>query len=515
VKFLLGIDLGTTGCKGALYDRYGNMAAQSYREHRIITPARGYVEEDPDDWWENTVEVIKDILAQKEEAKKNISGMGISGTNALLPVDIDGNPLMNAIMQLDLRTTTIIEEMKKIQPPEVIFAATGNRHAPGTVSAPAILWLKKNCPGIYDKTYKFLVPAGFIVNKLTGKFTIDFSRASTTSLFNLKKEAWDEELLCSFQVSRDKLPEVFHSHDIVGHVTRQAAELTGLQEGIPVIAGAMDTVSAGIGIGSIDTSEPFLIMGTVGRICIPLREQVFDDRFFNSYNTINLPYLAMAPINAAGNSMKWFRDAFGHREAEIAEQQGISVYEIFADLAKDSQLGSGGLLYLPYISGERSPHWDACARGLFFGITTGHGKKEFIRAIMEGVSFALRNNLQIMKSVYRQELNKLRIGGGCARSEVWRQIIANALNVELLQTDHPEGETLGAAILAGVGVGEFSSIQSAVEKIVNITAKTAPDGDKHQEYGGYYDIFTTLYSLLSDQFVLLNLLVSKGGEIRR
>ena len=504
MNYLLGIDLGTTGCKAALYDVCGNVLAQSYREYKFILPAKNYVEEDPEDWWVKTIEIIKDIVAQNGDAATNISGIGVSCTNALLAVDSDGVPLMNAIMQLDHRSKDLTDEMKKVVTPDMIFLKTGNRLVSGTVTAPVILWIKRNLPEIYNKTYKFLAPAGFIVNRLTGKFTIDFSRASTTALFNIKNYSWDCELLETFQISRDKLPEIFDSHEVVGYVTKQVAELTSLKEGIPVIAGVMDTVAAGIGIGSNDMTEPFLIMGSVGRICLPLMETVFSDVFLNSCNTSETPYLSMAPINGVGNSMKWFRDVFGSSEFEIAKQKDKSVFDIFSAMAAESELGSKGLIYLPYIAGERSPHWDSCAKGVFFGITTGHQKKEFIRAIMEGVAYALRNNLDIMKSFYKKDIRKLRIGGGCTLSEPWMQIVSDVLNVELVQTDHTECETLGAAILAGVGVGLFSSIQAAGKKIIRETIATIPDYSRHQKYAEYYIIFNNLYNVLSPQFVLVD-----------
>jgi xylulokinase len=501
VSYLLGIDLGTTGCKAALYDIYGSVLAKSYREYRFIIPDKNCVEEDPEDWWVKTIEVIRDIVTHNKNIATNIYGIGISCTNALVAVDRNGIPLINAIMQLDHRSMVLTEEMKRIIPPDVIFSKTGNRLVSGTVTAPMILWIKRNLPEIYEKTYKFLAPAGFLVHRLTGRFTIDFSRASTTSLFNIKNSSWDCELLENFQISQDKMPEIFNSHEVVGHVTKQAAELTSLKEGTPVVAGVMDTVAAGIGIGSHNTSEPFLIMGSVGRICLPLTETGFSDIFFNSRNTSEIPYLSMAPINGVGNSMKWFRDTFSSNEAEIAKQRGISVFDIFSTKAADSEFGSKGLIYLPYIVGERSPHWNSHAKGVFFGITTAHQKKEFIRSIMEGVAYALRNNLDIMKSFYKKDIHKLRIGGGCASSDVWTQIVADVLNVELIKTEHTECETLGAAILAGVGTGMFSSIQAAGKNIIKETHTTIPDRDRHRKYEDYYNIFNNLYNLLSQQFV--------------
>ena len=195
MNHLLGIDLGTTGCKAALYDICGNVLAQSYREYRFILPAKNHVEEDPEDWWVKTIEVVKDIVAQNGDAATHISGIGVSCTNALLAVDRKGIPLMNAIMQIDHRSKGLTEKMKKIVTPDIIFSKTGNRLVSGTVTAPVILWIKRNLPEIYNKTHKFLAPAGFIVNRLTGKFTIDFSRASTTALFNIKNYSWDLSLI--------------------------------------------------------------------------------------------------------------------------------------------------------------------------------------------------------------------------------------------------------------------------------------------------------------------------------
>lgn len=513
MKYLLGIDLGTTGCKAALYDTTGKLLVSSYREYRVIVPTKGYVEEDPNDWWTKIIEIIRDVTAKINDAAVNIVGIGISCTNAIIPVNHEGTPLMNAIMQLDSRTVSIIGEMQELVPEETTFSVTGNRLAPGTVSAPSILWIKNNCPDIYEKTAKFLVPTGFIVSKLTGKFTIDTSRASTTSLFNVAKSQWDDGLLQIYKISSDKLPEVFHAHEVVGSVTTEAARLTGLKVGTPVIAGAMDTVSAGIGIGANETT-PFLIMGTVGRICLPLKRPAFHDALFNSCNTVELPYLAMAPVNGAGNSLKWFRDAFGQSEISLANEQKKSVYEIFNEMAELSQAGANGLVYLPYLAGERSPHWNPDAKGVFFGISMNHTKNDFIRAVMEGVSFALLNNLEIMKNFYNVEVKTLRIGGGGTRSKVWKQILADILGANLLETNQPECETLGVAMLAGVGTGVFSSVRDASDKIITGKAITSPNSNMHQQYQGYYKIFCNLYPALYEQFLLLNQVSKRegGGE---
>lgn len=507
MDYLLGIDLGTTGCKGALYDVRGKLLAQSYREYKIISPQSGLAEEDPREWWAKSIEIIREVMEKIPGSKERIASIGVSCTNALVPVDQGAEPLMNAIMQLDQRAVEEVERIRDILTPERIFAVTGNRIAPGTMSAPTIMWLKNKRPEIYRKTHKFLVPSGFLVAKLTGEFTIDYSRASTTSLFHVVKQDWDTEIINSLGIDMDKLPSPSSSHQVVGKVSQEASRLTGLVSGTPVIAGAMDTVAAGLGLGSVKEEEPFLILGTVGRICAGLKNPRFNDKFLNSSFIPNLPYLLMAPLNGAGNSLRWFRDVFGEKEILEGKERGISVYGVFDQEASQAPLGSKGLIYLPYLAGERSPYWDSRARGVFFGISLRHEKKDFIRAIMEGIAFGLRDNLEIMRTEMGLDVNVLRTGGGGAASDFWKRVIADTLNVELVQTENPESETLGAAILAGTGVGIYQTIPDGVRATVRDAERILPDRDKNRLYTKYYNVYHELYHHLKNSFRVLDQVV--------
>lgn len=501
-QLLLGIDIGTTGCKSSLFDISGNLISVSYREYKIISPDIGWAEEDPEEWWKKSVQTVKECIEKSGIDNKSIAGVGISCTNALIPVDQSGKALTNAIMQIDNRTNKEVEWIKERAGEDKIFSVTGNRIAAGTFSAPIILWLKKNMPEIYSRTEKFLVPTGYIVYKLTEKFSIDYTRASTTLLFDIRKREWSQELCRELDISVDKLPEAYPSDMIAGYVTKAAAEATGLLKGTPVAVGIMDTAAAAIGMGAFKANNPYLIMGTVSRVSVGLDKDNFDKRFLNTCFLKNTPYLAMAPTNGGGISMRWFRDNFGEVETLISSNTRLSPYKLFDMEAENIKPGSDGLIYLPYIAGERSPVWDSNAKGVFFGISPSHHKAHFIKAIMEGVAYATRHNVEILENEAGIRFSSIRIGGGGASSRLWRDIIAHVLNKRVLKPKAIETETMGSAVIAGRAVGIFDSYE-AMSARLQVESESGPEKEAAGIYTKYFELYKKLYADLKDDFKFL------------
>jgi len=364
-KYLLGIDVGTTGCKTELIDIKGISIAKAYREYPLIFPKPGWVEADSENtWWKSTVDTIKEVLAKSRANHGEIAGISISCTNALLPVGKNGTPLRNAIMQLDKRTIPQAEWINTTMGEEVV-KINGNRASASGTSAPIILWIKENEPEIFEKTYKFLWPGGFIVHRLTGEFTMEWSRASWTNLFETGgSKNWSTQLCEKMGIPVEKLPPLYPSWEVVGEVTGGASKITGLAKGTPVVGGMADTPAAAVGSRVVVPGRSLYVLGTVGRPSVVLEKPVFDSRFVNCCHAVPNYWFSLGATDASGLSIKWFRDLFGQQEVSIGKQLEKSPFELLDEQAMQSPPGANGIVYLPYLTGERSPIWDPYAKGL-------------------------------------------------------------------------------------------------------------------------------------------------------
>ena len=347
MSYLMGIDIGTTGCKVSIYDKELNLHGTGYRNYKIISKHTGWAEESPNEWWDKTSEAMYESIRMSGIEATQICAIGVSCTNGIVPVDEDGNPLYNVIMQIDGRATKQASELEKIVGIDEIFRITGNRVASGTFSAPAIMWLKENEPIVYSKTYKFLSPTGYIVNKLTGEFSIDHTRASTTLVYDIRKGEWSEKICNLLGIDMDKLPNIFHSEEIVGNIKEEVANRLGLSDKTSVIAGVMDSVAACISLGVTGTRKPALIIGTVARLCLPSKRDYFDNRFLNTFYYKDIPYLTMTPVNGGGLSIRWFTEKFCSDDMKKAEARGIDFYKLLEEKARDIPPGCNSLIYLP------------------------------------------------------------------------------------------------------------------------------------------------------------------------
>jgi xylulokinase len=498
MKYLMGIDIGTTGCKVSIYDEKLISHCSSYRQYQIISIEPTWAEEDPMIWWISVKDSIKECLQSSKLSPLDIVSAGVSCTNGLVPVNSSGDNIYNAVMQIDGRTDSQASEIEKTVGKKKIFEITGNRIAQGTFSAPIIMWLKENEPDIYNNTYKFLSPTGFIVNKLTDKFTFDHTRASTSLLYDIRNNVWSGQLCEELGIDADKLATLYQSHEVVGGITKTVALETGLCEGMPIIAGVMDSVAACIGLGTTSDKMPALIVGTVARLCLPQKELIFDDRFLNTTFTTEVPYLSMTPVNAGGLSIKWFIENFLEEETKRLTVQGKDYFDYFDEQANKIPPGSNSLIYLPYLVGERSPIWDSDARGMFFGVKLKHTKYDFYRALMEGVAFAIKDNLEIFTSVYGSKIEKITLSGGGAKSRLWTRIFVDVLGVPIIIPSETESETKGSAILAGYGVGLLKSLDGAISNIEFSILN--PDISNTRMYDLLFKVYRDLYSDCRDRF---------------
>lgn len=501
-KLVLGIDIGTTDAKCSIYDLAGTPVASAYREYSMIHPREGWVEEDPNLWWSAVVANLQTCLHDSRLDPARIAAIGVSCTNAFFPLDRDGNPLHNAILQLDQRAASEVDWIREHIGAERIFRVTGNRIARGTFALPTLRWFLKNRPDIIRDAHKFVAPSGFITRKLTGKFSINESRMNFTLLSDIRTGQWDEKLAQDAGMPLELLPRPYGALDVVGEVTREAAELTGLKPGTPVVASGMDTVAAAVGAGAIAGGDTFLAIGTCGRACFVSDRPEFDDRLMNCRHAIPGQWLSIEATNASGASLRWFRDIFGGVLQEACQREGIEVYPMMDRLAEKATAGSGGLIYLPYLSGERCPIWSPDARGVFFGLSLSTTYGDAVRAVMEGVAYSMQQGVKIVFQ-HSKSSQYLSLGGGIGKSRVWSQILADVIGQPIVRLRVSETETLGDAAMAASGVGLISDIALMARNAARNCETIVPQRENTEIYAGLFELYERLYGDLKGDFALL------------
>jgi xylulokinase len=506
---VLGVDIGTTGTKCTFYDLKGFPVAGAYQEYPMLHPKNGWVEEDPNVWWHAVVQNIRKCIGQDGVHPDSVAGIGVSCTNSIIPLDTKGNNLYNAILQLDQRTAGEVEWLHEHIGLERIHRITGNRIARGTFALPTLRWFINNRPDIIEKTHKFVVPSGFIIQKLTDEFSINTSRMGFTLLADIHTGTWDESLAHDAGIPTTLLPRPYQASAVVGGVTRQAAALTGLREGTPVVAGAMDTVSAALGAGAVTPGDTFLAIGTCGRLCFATDTPVFDDRLMHCLHAVAGQWLTFEATNASGASLRWFRDVFGNALVERCAQEHKSPYEMMDILASQSIPGANGVVYLPYLSGERCPIWDPDARGVFFGLHFGTSYADMVRAIFEGVAFSIRQGMDILLQ-HNTKPGCLSLGGGIGNSRIWCQVFADILEYPIIRLRVNETETLGSAILAAYGVGLIDTLGQMTRSALRDGEIITPQRENAAVYREYFTVYTKLYSDLKDDFALLQHIKNRG-----
>lgn len=475
---LLGIDIGGAGCKAVLVSRQGRVLGKAQREYPMETPRPGWVEQDPERWWREVVEALRDLrgIAALDE----VAAVGVSCTNALVAVDQRGQPVRPAILLWDQRTAGQIGRLEEAR--EEIRRITGNRPAPGTFSLPLMLWIRDEEPEAFGRVHRFLVPTGYLVHRLTGVYTMDPSRASTTLLFDLTRRTWSEPLRRAFAIPSRVLPPVLPSAAIAGRVTAEAATATGLRQGTPVVTGCMDTVAAALTLGAVAPGTAFIIMGTATRAGVVLDAPPADDRFLNASHALDDRWLSIAAMNGAGSSLHWLRDLYAARS-----------YEEMIETASSVPPGAEGLVYLPYLAGERSPIWDPFARGVFCGVTLRHGRPQITRSVLEGVALAVRHNLELLERVRGLKPGALPIAGGGAKSALWCQIIADVIGRPLLRSPLVDAEAVGAAILAGLGCGLMDSLEAVARAWAEAAEEVRPRRELQRVYDRLFDVYQGVY----------------------
>ncbi len=499
-KLSLGIDIGTTNVKACILDTDANkVIATGFQEHPLFHPKPGYAEQEGDNYWMAVVSAIKQCLSNGIDARE-ISGVGLSGlVGVMLPIGKNRRPVRPGMIWMDARSEVECQEIRDRVGEDRINWVNGNRVAPWFIE-PKALWLKKHEPENFEKTYKLLSPSGYCTLRLCNEFTINTGDAQLFYPFDYQNDVWSKEIADGIGIPLEKYAKIYKSHEIVGEVTQDAADETGLIAGTVVVAGGTDISSAALGCGVINAGQAYYSMGTGSNlgIMIPTAERVEEYRILKWPHV--LPGLTMfdGPMAFTGASLKWFRDMFADQESNVAERMGENVFELLTRQASKVPPGSEGVMYLPYMGNSLSPNWNSDAKGVFFGLQLSTSRAHIIRALVEGVAFDLYSNVKIAKDA-GVVVNELTLNGGPTKSRFWNQITANVTNLPLAITDVDEAAPLGDAILAAVGTGIYKDATEPISDLVKVVGAVEPDPKIHEVYEDYYGIWRRVYNKLIDE----------------
>jgi xylulokinase len=491
MKTFLGIDTSTTATKAILIDQNGEVVAVASYEYDYQTPHPLWSEQSPQLWWQATCQSIRSVLAQPGIAPSDVSGVGLTGQmHGLTPLDEDGEVLRPAILWNDQRTGAECDQIRQILGKSHLIQITGNDALTG-FTAPKILWMKNQEPELYARLRHILLPKDYVRFKLTGDYATDRAGASGTILFDLAQRDWSAEVLEALGIRPEWLPPTHEGTEVTGLISSAAATATGLPAGIPVFGGGGDQAAAAVGTGAVVEGVISLSLGTSGVVFASLDRPTIEPegRLHAFCHAIPGKWHLMGVMLSAGGSLRWHRDTFA---------AGIS-YEDLLNPAAQIPPGSEGLLFLPYLTGERTPYPDPLARGAFVGLTVRHALPHLTRAVLEGVAFGLRDSLELIRNAGLGEIHQVRLTGGGANSPLWRQILADVLGVEMVTLSSVEGAAYGAALLAATGAGAFPSVPAACNAVIRITGVTNP-GPHRDAYQALYPLYRNLYPELCPAF---------------
>ncbi len=494
MAFFIGIDTSTTATKALLIDESGQLRGAAAAGYAYDTPRPLWAEQDPALWWAAAVASLKRLLAETGVDGRDIAGIGLTGQmHGLVLLDRDGRVLRPAILWNDQRTGAECDEMRAVFGRQRLIGLTGNDALPG-FTAPKILWVRRHEPAVYARIAHILLPKDYLRFRLTGVFATDKAGAAGTQLFDLRARDWAPDLLAALQIDLAWLPPTFEGTAITGRLTADAAAACGLPAGIPVVGGGGDQAANAVGTGAVVDGIVSLSLGTSGVVFASSDRPVVEaaGRLHAFCHAAPGKWHLMGVMLSAAGSLRWLRDA-------LAPEAG---YDDLTAAAAEVPAGSGGLFFLPYLTGERTPHPDPLARGAFVGLTVRHGRPHLTRAVLEGVAFGLRDSFELMKAAGLAAATQVRAAGGGMQSRLWRQILADILGVEIAAVNTTEGAAFGAALLAAVGLGAFPDVPSACARVVRVSGRT-PVSAEAGRYERLYPIYRDLYPALRDSFARL------------
>ncbi|MCR4739664.1 MAG: xylulokinase [Lachnospiraceae bacterium] len=489
-ELLMGIDIGTSACKVAVFDLKGQVVAQINKPYKVYYPNPGWAEQDADEWWSAICEGIRDIFKENGQINpEDIACIGVDGQSwSAIPVDKDGKVLDRTPIWMDTRSRDICDRTKRLVGEDRIFDIAGNDFLP-SYSTPKMLWFKENKPETFEKTHLFLQSNSYIVFRLTGVMSQDMSQGYGIHFFDMEKLSYDEKLAEELGLNVSLVPKLYKCDEIVGEVTGDVSALTGLKTGTPVVAGGLDAACGTLGAGVFETGQTQEQGGQAGGMSICLDHALSHKKLILSAHVVPGKWLLQGGTVGGGGALKWFRQEFG---------EGMSFDDLTAEASKVSA-GADGVIFLPYMSGERSPIWDPDAKGVFYGLSYDKTRGHMIRALLEGVAFSVQHNLLTAEEA-GAKAGVLNAMGGSANSALWTQIKADVTGHTIQVPASDTATTLGAAILAGIGCGLFKDYEQAVKDTIKITKVYEPDMEKHEKYKKCMELYLRLYEDLKDTF---------------
>lgn len=500
MSLFMGLDLGTSAIKCILINDEGAVIDSYSVSYPLSQPEPGWAEQDPEDWWQATVASIRGLLEQSRVPAADIAGIGFSGQmHGSVFLDEAQQVIRPALLWCDQRTAEQCAYIEATVGQAELGRLTGNRALTG-FTAPKLLWLRQHEPEHYARVRHLLLPKDYVRLRLTGAFGMDMADASGTLLLDVASRSWSSAVCERLDIPLAWLPPLYESGDIAGHLLPEAAALTGLAADTPVVVGGGDQACGAVGVGVVRSGIASVALGTSGVVFVHDDTYQVDEayRLHSFCHGVPGKWHRMGVMLAAGGSFQWWRNHFAQEEMVRAEREGKDVYEILTADAETAPLGSEGLLFLPYLSGERTPHPDPKARGAFIGLNLRHGKAHLTRALLEGITFGLRDSLELIRAS-GIEVSELRVNGGGAKSPFWRQMIADIFGIPVVTVNSTDGPAYGAAIMAASGVLN-RDITELCDAWIQVTSRTEPNPANHAKYEVYYELFRGLYGTLQGTF---------------
>ncbi len=494
MAYLLGLDISTTGAKALIIDEGGAVIASHTTPQPISQPRPLWSEQNPADWWAGMQGAIRNALKEADLTGEDIAAIGLTGQmHGLVMLDEAGNVLRPSILWNDQRTQAQCDAMTEKIGFERLIELTGNRALTG-FTAPKILWVRDYEPDVYAKTRHILLPKDYIRLMLTGEYATDLAGAAGTSLLNVKERAWSEEVVTALEIPMAWLPPVHEGPQITGTVNAAGAAATGLKVGTPVVGGGGDQAAGAVGVGAVKPGIIALSLGTSGVVFSTLDQYAYEPqgRLHAFCHAVPGMWHFMGVMLSAAGSLQWYSDTFA---------PGVPFDDLLKPAAEIAP-GSDGLLFMPYLTGERTPHPDPLARGAFIGLTSRHTMAHMTRAVLEGVSFGLKDTFELIAAAGLPDEIEVRVAGGGAKSPLWRGILADILGAPLVSTSTTEGGAYGAALLASVGAGLYPDVQSVCDAFITTSDPVTP-GSNQGLYEQPYQVYKSLYPLLKDTFATL------------
>ncbi|CAA7600912.1 glycerol kinase [Acididesulfobacillus acetoxydans] len=489
MQYVLGIDLGTSSCKTVLFTDKLIVVCSASAEYGTSYPRPGWAEQRAEEWWEALRQTVSRVLTESRIKPSEIAAIGVdSQGSTVLPVTAEGQALRPGLIWMDRRAEVqcrwIDENLG-----DSLWQISGNHNDPSNI-APKVLWLKNNEPDVYSRADKFMHANGYLIYRLTGQFSMDKSEGGLTQLFDTVRGSWSEELIMSCGIDRAKLPDIYDCFEVVGQVTTEAARETGLCQGTPVVAGAMDMVASALGAGVYHAGEMYVAAGTVTALGVAVDEPKFTHSMHLYHHIIPDLWINAAGVDFGGGGLRWLRNVLSEED-----------YLILNDLAQESCPGSNGLIFLPYMVGQRAPLWNSATRGVIMGLHPATGKADFIRMFMEGNAFGVRNILDIAE---KEGLagGSIRMTGGCTQSPIWTQIFADITGKNIEVPGALDVAALGSAVTAAVGIGMFRGFEEALTGY-SLENTYQVRSSEHQLYEKMFRIYKRIYANLREEFTLL------------